>query len=84
MNRAGKSGQAFCFHCTRVSLISKPRHLLVCRKAVVPRRLLVCRKALTRHLLGTNYANLPLKDYSPPGTMIALGPSDVTIYNLFN
>ena len=31
-----QSGQAYCFRCTKVTLISKPRHLLVCRKTLLP------------------------------------------------
>lgn len=34
---------SLCFHCTGVTLISKPRHLLICRKSK-----LVCRKARGR------------------------------------
>ena len=46
--RAVKPRQVYCFLCARVTLISKPRHLLVYRKS----KKLVCRKALTRHLIS--------------------------------
>ena len=45
----GKRRQVNCFHCTRVTIISKPRHLLVCRNPLFSRESCVCKEGNHLH-----------------------------------